>query len=154
MVPQAGATYGPDQLVTLQAVADDPEDGSLPDNALAWTSDRDGLLAKGRLAHVHGLSAGDHVVALSATDREGKSATRRVLIHIGTQARALIVSCAIGKHDGFALGGYTADGSPWAIKVAAIKGLIKSGRPVYSTDQAGHLARVIVAGNSSKVAWH
>jgi len=68
--------------VTFSGTAVDPEEGPLPGETLAWTSDRDGSLGNGGTLTLASLSVGPHTVTLTARDRQGLpgSATVRVTI--------------------------------------------------------------------------
>jgi hypothetical protein len=142
--PRGDATYEMNQFVILQALADDQEDGALADDALVWKSDRDGVLGKGRLVQARSLSKGDHIITVTATDSEGKTATARSVVHIGNRAPPLVVNCAQGTGDAMTLGGYSTNGAPFIVRSAAVKGMIGRGRSIYSADPAGHLARIKV----------
>jgi hypothetical protein len=67
------------QGAVFSGVAYDPTDGILPAGSLHWTSDRDGSLGNGRRLEPTGpLSAGAHVITLTATNSRGGSATAHV----------------------------------------------------------------------------
>ncbi|MFM2162705.1 MAG: hypothetical protein RLZZ383_2217 [Pseudomonadota bacterium] len=68
--PADGARIATPDAVNLVGVATDPEDGELPDDALAWTSDRDGALGSGA-ALTTALTEGTHRLTLTATDSRG-----------------------------------------------------------------------------------
>jgi hypothetical protein len=59
----------------LMGFAYDPEDGILPDSSLIWSSDRDGLIEKGRLIKSTRLSSGTHTITLTVTDSQGQTST-------------------------------------------------------------------------------
>jgi hypothetical protein len=82
--PEAGSVVSP--ALTLSGYGYDAEDGDLGDDAMAWTSDRDGPLGKGRLLRVAGLSAGTHRLVLAVTDSHGQTASSSVTIHVGAQS--------------------------------------------------------------------
>lgn len=59
----------------------DPREGILPAPRLTWTSDRDGVLGSGpHITAVRPLSSGAHVITLTATNRTGKTASKRVTV--------------------------------------------------------------------------
>lgn len=60
----------------------DREDGLLPDQALSWTSDRDGELGTGTTLSRRDLSPGRHVITLTATDSGGISTGASIAIAI------------------------------------------------------------------------
>ena len=62
--PVSGESYG--SSVSLSGDGYHPDFGLLPDTALTWTSDRDGLLGSGRALTVT-LSEGTHLLTLTGT---------------------------------------------------------------------------------------
>lgn len=62
----------------------DNEDGPLPDDALSWTSSRDGDLGKGETVSADSLSPGSHVITLSGKDSDGNSAVASISIQVST----------------------------------------------------------------------
>ena len=72
--PTDGDTYLVGDLTVLQGNAYDLEDGMLEESALAWTSSLDGDLGTGSTVLVT-LSPGQHVITLTAMDRDGNVAT-------------------------------------------------------------------------------
>lgn len=69
-----GAEVGLYDVLELNSLAQDPEDGMLEGDALTWESNRDGLLGTGRSITTRLLSSGRHVVTLTAVDSSGASA--------------------------------------------------------------------------------
>jgi hypothetical protein len=81
--PAPGATYRKGDVVTLDGDAYDLQDEWLSkDGDLVWSSDRDGELGTGTLVFASGLSAGTHVITLTATNGHSLSATRSVEIAV------------------------------------------------------------------------
>lgn len=68
--------------ITFSGTALDPEEGPLPGDALAWTSDRDGHLGNGGTLTLSSLSVGLHTVTLTACDRQGLSGFARVRVTV------------------------------------------------------------------------
>ena len=67
--------------LSLAAIADDAEDGALSGSSLTWASSQDGVLGAGNTLWLqHGLSAGTHVLSLSATDSDGNTSRAETLI--------------------------------------------------------------------------
>jgi hypothetical protein len=59
----------------------DPREGMLPAAQLKWTSDRDGPLGNGgRITPTKPLSTGAHVITLTATNSQGRAASKQVTI--------------------------------------------------------------------------
>jgi hypothetical protein len=66
----------------LTGVAYDPEDGLLPAANLTWTSDRDGKLEHAQQVKTQRLSTGNHVITLTVTDSQGRTATAQITKHV------------------------------------------------------------------------
>lgn len=81
--PLPEARFNPGELLLLEANATDWEDGSLDDAALAWSSDRDGSLGTGQEIATQSLSAGRHVITLTATDSAGAEVQTSITVIIG-----------------------------------------------------------------------
>src|SRR5207244_2589383 len=77
--PANGARLPAGERIALAGEARDLEDGPLADEALTWSSNRDGPLGTGRDVSVT-LSAGTHVITLSATDSALHTATAAVTL--------------------------------------------------------------------------
>lgn len=60
----------------------DPENGSLPDSLLTWTSNRDGVLGHGKDLSLETMSFGQHVIELTATDLDGKKDHTSIIVDI------------------------------------------------------------------------
>jgi hypothetical protein len=63
---------------SLIGAAYDPQDGMLATEKLQWTSNRDGVLGKGRRATPRKLSSGPHIITLTATNSLGRTTTAKV----------------------------------------------------------------------------
>jgi hypothetical protein len=91
--PTVSIVYPPDGAVLLrsaglqgQCVARDPETGEIADpKAIVWSSDGDGVLGSGSVLGFN-LSLGPHVLTVTATDPEGKTATDQVNITVSAHA--------------------------------------------------------------------
>ena len=83
--PANGATFVPGALIVFQGSATDMEDGTLPDGALVWSSDRQGVLGTGPSLPTNTLLPGPHVIKLTATDSKGQASTLTVGVFIGTR---------------------------------------------------------------------
>jgi hypothetical protein len=87
MAPDDGATYEYGSNVTLIADAQDREDWFVDSAQLGWTSSVDGPLGSGRLINtasgaLPNLSAGVHLVTVTAVDSQGLIGTASVTISI------------------------------------------------------------------------
>lgn len=80
-------TVGPSSPLMLLGEARDPQDGSLREDDLSWSSDIDGSLGTGDSRTVSGPSAGDHRVTLTATDlRQGHRLDHRAVLRAAARA--------------------------------------------------------------------
>lgn len=86
VTPRAGSEAVEGAPVLLTASATDAEDGPLPDGAVTWTSDIDGIIALGRTASVAMLSVGVHLVTATAIDSDGQVGSTAVPILISPRA--------------------------------------------------------------------
>lgn len=82
LTPADGSVYDVADLVWLQGVGWDPDDGYLAGAAMQWESSRDGLLGTGAELHATDLSPGTHAVTLTVTDGEGNEATDSIVIAV------------------------------------------------------------------------
>jgi len=76
------------EAVVFRGYATDIEDLVVDDGAFVWSSDRDGELGRGPTLWGLPLSAGDHLITLTVTDRSGASASQTVRISVGTPEAA------------------------------------------------------------------
>jgi len=81
--PLANEAYLPGGLVVLNGIAVDMEDGTLPDENLTWSSDRQGGLGIGPSVGLNSLLAGWHTVTLAVVDLNGAPASTSLQIFIG-----------------------------------------------------------------------
>jgi hypothetical protein len=86
--PRDGQTFGRGDEVILEGAAVDYEDGTIADESLVWTSDRDGELGRGRSLWGLTLSQGVHRITLAATDRDGMTTSQTVRITVGEAGQA------------------------------------------------------------------
>src|SRR6266545_264172 len=61
----------------------DLEDGTLPDEALAWSSDRQGVLGSGPSLAINTLQPGLHTITLTVHDSAGQAATTTAQVFVG-----------------------------------------------------------------------
>ncbi len=87
MTPDDTLRYELGANVILHCAAWDLEDNGLNGNSLEWSSNIDGIIGTGRLTTVNNLSAGTHVISLTATDSDDMVSVDSVVISI--QARDL-----------------------------------------------------------------
>jgi hypothetical protein len=90
--PASGTLVGPGTPITLQGVATDPEDGTLPGATLSWSSDIDGLLGTGN-SITRTLSGPPvpcnpesigHLITLTATDSDQHAVSVQTVVRVGT----------------------------------------------------------------------
>lgn len=80
--PAAGASFFVGDPVTFTGSGSDPETGPLTGSRLSWSSSLDGSLGTGASLVTSGLSAGAHVVTLTATDAGGASGAAQVSVQL------------------------------------------------------------------------
>jgi parallel beta-helix repeat protein len=84
--PTNGAALPADQSVLFVGSGFDFEDGDLPDSALTFTSDRDGLLGKGRSLPVAELSVGTHKITLTGVDKDNNAGATSITVSVASAA--------------------------------------------------------------------
>lgn len=89
--PAANTAVRPGQLLVLQGLATDLEDGPLAEDALKWYSDRDGFLGTGATLPKNDLSPGWHTIRLVVTDSAGQEGEARVRVFVGYRSYAPVV---------------------------------------------------------------
>jgi hypothetical protein len=80
--PETGSSFLPGSLVVLEGIGTDMEDGTLPDDALTWSSDVQGSLGIGPSLPLNVLSFGTHLITLTVKDSYGIPSTYTVEIQI------------------------------------------------------------------------
>jgi hypothetical protein len=83
LLPEDGQEFAAGELVSLQGVAWDAEDGSLGEAALVWSDSVSGMLGTGSILYTVSLSPGWHTITLTATDSDGMSTSVSVTIRVG-----------------------------------------------------------------------
>lgn len=81
--PKSGSEFEWGSTVVLGGAGLDAEDGSLGDEALAWTSNLSGTLGTGGELWVSDLITGSHRITLTATDSDGDTGTDAITIFVG-----------------------------------------------------------------------
>jgi PKD repeat protein len=87
--PADGTGFTLGASISFAGTATDPEDGPLSDGSLAWASSLDGPIGTGLAFSVDDLSAGSHIVRLTATDAEGARDSSSVVIDVIPPANRL-----------------------------------------------------------------
>ena len=80
--PAGVLTVPESTAVIFKGAATDAEDGALSGASLEWTSNLDGPLGTGDSIRISDLSAGNHVVAFTATDSKGLAASATVPVTV------------------------------------------------------------------------
>lgn len=80
--PSDGGIYPPGSLVVLQGIGTDMEDGTLPDEALKWSSDIQGSLGGGPSLALNTLQTGIHHITLWVEDSYGVVSSTTVKVFI------------------------------------------------------------------------
>ncbi|HEU5014035.1 MAG TPA: hypothetical protein VFT66_16050 [Roseiflexaceae bacterium] len=78
--------YG--QLVNFNGMAFDPQDGTIADAGLSWSSDKAGALGTGALVSSDSLPVGVNKITLTATNSVGQSATATVTVIVDDDLNA------------------------------------------------------------------
>jgi hypothetical protein len=81
----AGKVVLPGDLLLATGLGSDLEDGTLPDEALAWSSDRQGALGSGPSLAINTLQPGLHSITLTVHDSAGQAATATAQVFVGTR---------------------------------------------------------------------
>jgi hypothetical protein len=89
--PQPGTLLQPGIPVVLIGAGYDTEDGTLPENALEWHSDRDGFLGFGSTVIIPALSRGRHQIILRVVDSDGMEGFAETWVFFGSRAFLPIV---------------------------------------------------------------
>jgi hypothetical protein len=88
IAPVEGTVIQAGQPLILLGSGQDPEDGTLPDESLVWTSNLSGILGTGQTLQLDkGLPVGTHVITLTAQDSDGNQTSQRVAIKVNYTAR-------------------------------------------------------------------
>lgn len=80
--PGGNITVAISQTVAFEAEAYDTDDGTLADERLQWTSNRDGLLGAGAQLSIASLSPGVHTITVTATDADNSHASDSVQVTV------------------------------------------------------------------------
>ena len=89
--PEDGSHFLPSSKIVLRGSGFDAEDDSLTGSALLWASSLDGFLGTGRELGVNGLSHGNHLITLTATDSDGQIGTSSVTVFRGYRIRLPLI---------------------------------------------------------------
>jgi hypothetical protein len=83
--PGPGTQVPIGDLLVLQGVGNDLEDGTLPDLSLTWSSDVQGVLGTGSILPVNGLQQGLHRITLTVVDSAGQTGQATTEVFIGAR---------------------------------------------------------------------
>jgi len=81
----AGKVVAPGDLLLATGLGSDLEDGTLPDEALSWSSDLQGVLGSGPSLAVNTLQPGLHTITLTVHDSAGQAATATAQVFVGVR---------------------------------------------------------------------
>ena len=79
-------------MIVLQGTGQDLEDGTLPDENLTWSSNKQGGLGSGPSLGMNSLQPGLHIITLTATDSFGAKSSSTVQVFIGYRTYSPSVS--------------------------------------------------------------
>jgi len=95
-----GTFYNEGEDILLVAEGYDPQDGSLPDDKIRWTSSISGELGYGSELMVEDLDAGRHEITVTVTNSAGLSSSATVYVQVGASTgsgRCFIATAAFGS---------------------------------------------------------
>lgn len=96
-----GTVYNPGDDILLTAEVNDPQDGSLPEENIRWTSNISGELGYGSELIVENLTAGCHTITVTATNSAGLSSSATISVQVGSSAGSgycFIATAAFGSY--------------------------------------------------------
>jgi len=96
-----GTTYNPGDDILLTVEAYDPQDGSLPDDKIRWTSDISGELGYGSELIVENLEEGRHTITVTATNSAGLSSRASITVQVGSSSgsgHCFVATAAFGSY--------------------------------------------------------
>jgi hypothetical protein len=159
-LPTAGTAFAPDDPILLEGGAYDGDDGMLGGAAIRWSSSIDGDLGAGQELLVPQLSAGHHVITMTATDSDGNAVSETTTVDVAasppvvtTTLQSTPSGCVAtinvqqDPNVGLTSAEYSLDGGTTFIRVALgrlplnvnIRGAATVDMIARGTDQAGEL---------------
>jgi len=95
--PETDSLYYGEQMIILEGLAQDNEDGTLTDTAFSWSSDLDGALGAGNSLAIRAsaLTEGNHTITLAAQDSDGQTGTDIISIQVFREKPELPPSLAV-----------------------------------------------------------
>jgi len=90
--PEMGQCFQVNTHITFSGEGLDVQDGTLLDGSLVWNSDIDGNIGSGQVFMTENLSEGFHLITLTATDSEGKTATDTISINVAQMCNYKILN--------------------------------------------------------------
>ncbi len=81
--PSTDVSFNVGEAITFTGTGTDAEDGDLTGTSLVWSSSLDSALGTGATLLVDTLSAGEHIITLTATDSVGSSVNAFIIITVG-----------------------------------------------------------------------
>jgi hypothetical protein len=96
-----GTVYNPGDDILLTAEVNDPQDGSLPEENIRWTSNISGELGYGSELIVENLKAGRHTITVTATNSAGLSSSATISVQVGSSSGSgycFIATAAFGSY--------------------------------------------------------
>lgn len=82
MSPLDGDAFAEGESITFSASVYDVDEGPIRENCKIWTSSIDGDIGRGTFFSRNDLSAGVHIITLTARDSEGETASVSVRITV------------------------------------------------------------------------
>jgi len=164
--PTDGASVDEFTAVSFQGSAADPEDGALTGSALVWTSSLDGAIGTGASFSRSDLTAGSHVITLTATDADGRAGTATVdlvVIEVPNDPPAVTITApadggSAQSGDNVTFTGTAVDPEDGALTGAALvwtsdlDGVIGTGASIARSDLSGCTHEIVLTATDSRGA--
>jgi Bacterial Ig-like domain (group 2) len=124
--PSADTVVKVGDAVTFRGNATDHVEGDIPGDSLVWTSSLDGSLGTGDSLTTSGLTLGDHLITLTASDSQGSTGVDSVMVSVkANEAPTVTITnpsagASVGDRSGVTLQGSAEDPEDGALTGSAL----------------------------------